>query len=313
MESGSQQKVPILITWDVDPDRWASFDGRQRALTRVVNLCEEFGIRSTFFFTANYSHEYRDQIKRIKLQYQEIGCHGLTHTDEEDYDRMPEDLQRKYIGEAIQKLAKVTGSKVRSFRSPRVKTSALTLRLLSEHGYHADSSVCSQRIDFLSSNLINPGWLAAPRQPYHPNQASAFKRGDLPIWELPVSAIIVPLISGSLNVFGLKFMQSFFRLLYAEAKRTGKPIVYLSHPTDLMNIWRKQQPVTQHQSRIKSILTHGFQFRRNFFRMDGEQLFQATSQLFAFMASFPGVKFMTCSEYIYYLESNLGKLNTSNS
>lgn len=298
--------VPLLITWDVDPDRWASFEDRQRALTRVVDLCEESGIRSTFFFTANFAHEYPDQIKRMQISGQEIGCHGLTHTDEEDYDRMSEDLQRQYIAEANQKLATVIGGQVRSFRSPRVKTSALTLRLLGERGYQADSSVCSQRVDFLSSNLINPGWLIAPRLPYHPDQGSAYRPGKLPIWELPVSALIVPWISGSLNVFGLKFMKFFFRLLYAESKRTGKPIVYLSHPTDLSRIKRIAQPGPVDQSRINSIRTHGFRFRRIFFRRNGDELFESSRQLFAFMASFSGVKFLTCSDYIHKLETSKG-------
>ncbi len=219
---------------------------------------------------------------------------------------MPEDLVRNYINEAFQKLEKVTGRQVRAFRSPRVKTSALTLRLLGERGYKSDSSVCSQRLDFLSSNLINPGWLTAPRLPYHPSQHNAYRRGELPIWELPVSAMALPLISGSLNVFGLKFMKIFFRLLYDESRRTGKPIVYLSHPTDVMAIKRKQLPVTTNQSWITSIRTHGFQFRRIFFRTGGEQLFQATRQLFKYMASFAEVKFQTCSEYINTLENPMG-------
>jgi hypothetical protein len=94
---------------------------------------------------------------------------------------MSTSMQRSYIEEATKKLEKLVGSPILSFRSPRVKTSAQTLRLLSEYGYLADSSVCSQRVDFISSNLINGGWLSAPRQPYHPHRDNAFKRGDLPI------------------------------------------------------------------------------------------------------------------------------------
>ena len=70
----------------------------------AIDLCEEFGIRSTFYITANFAHEYPAHIERMRLLGQEIGCHGLTHTDEEDYDRMPADLQRTYIEEATRKL-----------------------------------------------------------------------------------------------------------------------------------------------------------------------------------------------------------------
>jgi peptidoglycan/xylan/chitin deacetylase (PgdA/CDA1 family) len=299
------KSVPILITWDVDPDRWTTLENRQKALTRALDLCEEFNIHSTFFFTANYAHEYRDQIKRMQKSGQEIGCHGLTHTDEENYDRMPEEMQRLYLGEATRKLMGVIDSPVRAFRSPRVKTSAVTLRLLSELGYQADSSVCSQRMDLLSSNLINPRWLTAPRVSYHPDTTDAFRRGDLLLWELPVSALVVPLISGSLSVFGLNFIKIFVRLLFEESKRTGKPIVYLSHPTDMLNTNRKPTPITLDQFSWASIRTHGFRFRRIFFRKGGEEIFQATRELFDCIVSLPGTKFMTCSEYITDLENHL--------
>lgn len=151
----------------------------------VLDLCKELDIRSTFFFTANYAQEYPVQIEQMSFHGHEIGCHGLMHSDEEDYDRMPSDLQWKSIVEATQILQKVTNSPICSFRSPRVKTSAQTLKLLSDCGYLADSSVCSQRIDFISSNLINPGWLVAPRKPYRPHPMNAFKRAAYPSGKCP--------------------------------------------------------------------------------------------------------------------------------
>lgn len=301
------QRVPVLITWDVDPDRWATLERRQGALSRALDLCEEFDIRSTFFITANFAHEYPDPIKRMQALGQEIGCHGLTHTDEEDYDRMPEEMQQAYITEATQKLEAVTGTPILVFRSPRVKTSALTLRLLAEHGYRADSSVCSQRIDFLSSNLINPGWLVAPRRPYHPHPASAFRRGDTSILEIPVSALVFPLISSSLSVFGLRFMKAFFKLLYAESRHTGKPIVYLAHPAELIPSMKRRVQRNLKQFSPAYIRTHGLLLRNILFRMDGDAWHAATRELFAYMRSFPAVTFMTESEYVDFLDDQVGE------
>jgi peptidoglycan/xylan/chitin deacetylase (PgdA/CDA1 family) len=298
--------VPVLITWDVDPDRWATFDHRQKALSKAIDLCEELGIKSTFFFTADFAHEYPHHIERVQALGQEIGCHGLTHTDEEDYDRMPEDMQRAYIEEATRKLEAVTGTPILSFRGPRVKTSALALRLLAERGYRADSSVCSQRIDFVSSNLINGGWILAPRRPYHPRHTSAFKRGDIPIWEIPVSAMVLPFLSGSLNVFGLRFMKAFFRLLYMESRCAGKPVVYLAHPTEFISSDRRRKDFTHKMFSPTYIRTHGFLIRRVLYRMNGETWFNATREMFAYMASFPGVTFMTSGEYANYLEDSAG-------
>jgi hypothetical protein len=294
------ERIPILITWDVDPDRWATHDFRQRSLSMAVDLCEELNIRSTFFFTSSFAHEYPDHMERMRSFGHEIGCHGLTHTDEEDYDRMPVKLQRAYIEEATRELEAVAGEPILSFRSPRVKTSAHTLKLLAEHGYLADSSVCSQRIDFVSSNLINPGWIVAPRRPYHPHHASAFRRGDMPIWEIPVSAAVLPFISNALTAFGLGIMKVFFKWLYLESKRTGKPIVYLAHPTEFVGdrTWR---PSLKELS-PSYIRTHGLLLRKALYRMDGEIWYKATRDLFRYMASFPDAAFMTSGECVEHLE-----------
>jgi predicted deacetylase len=313
MEKNNTQnkQVPILITWDVDPDRWTTLENRQRALSMALDLCEEFSIRSTFFITANFAHEYPAQIERMRELKQEIGCHGLNHSDEEDYNRMPEDMQRSFIKEATQKLEAAAGGPIFSFRSPRVKTSAHTLRLLAECGYRADSSVCSQRVDFVSSNLINPGWIFAPRRPYHPHNTSAFKRGDIPIWEIPVSALVLPFISNLLTVFGVRLMKIFFRLLRAESRYTSKPIVYLAHPTEF--ILKKSPTSKKWKSRFRLkelspsyIKTHGLLLRKMLYRMDSEAWFNATRELFAYMASWPDTVFMTSSEYANYLTEHAG-------
>jgi peptidoglycan/xylan/chitin deacetylase (PgdA/CDA1 family) len=292
--------IPVLITWDVDPDRWTTTENRQQALLIALDLCEEFGIRSTFFITANYGHEYPEQIRRMQLLDQEIGCHGLTHSDKEEYDSMSENMQRAYIEEATRKLKNISGAPLLSFRSPRVKISAQTLRLLIEYGYQIDSSICSQRMDLLSSNLINPGWLVAPRRPYNPNVDNPFKRGNLPILEIPISAIVLPFISSSLNVFGLNFMRKLLRILIIESKRTGKPIVYLAHPSEFLPNTRRSENIKLAQITPANIKTHGFLWRNIFFRMDGAAWYQATRELFAFMASFADIRFMTCSDYGEY-------------
>ena len=153
------KKVLVLITWDIDPSPRLSVENKKRSLLVATDLCNEFDIQATFFVTANAKQATAATLERIQSFGHEIGCHGLTHGDEENYDQMSEDMQRTYIAEATEKLRALTGTPIRIFRSPRVKTSATTLKLLAEYGYWADSSVCSQRIDFISSNLINTGWI----------------------------------------------------------------------------------------------------------------------------------------------------------
>ncbi|MFZ5917461.1 MAG: polysaccharide deacetylase family protein [Chloroflexota bacterium] len=308
-----QHRVPLLITWDVDPDFWLPLEVRHHGLDTAVSLCHSLGIRATFYFTAAGAHLYPERMKTLQSQGHEIGCHGLTHGDEEDYDRMSPDLQDAYIAQATEKLSTFAGATLRAFRSPRVKTSAHTLKRLGEYGYWTDSSVCSQRMDLISSNLINVNWLRAPRRAYHPHRENAFKPGDLPIWEVPVSAAGLPFISAVLNALGPVVMKGLFRLLYAESRLTGKPIVYLAHPVEFRQrkkpnqAQKKQRGIPYLNRRFLSpsfIRTHGFRIRKLLYRTDGQELLANTRELFSFMLSFPGIVPVTASEYaIQYLQA----------
>lgn len=304
MKNGS---VPVLITWDVDPDLWIPLENRKQALRAAMNLCHDLGIRATFFVTAQPAHLLADELETMQVQGHEAGCHGLTHGNEEDYDRMPEEMQQAYIEEATETLQEVVGQPILAFRSPRVKTSARTLGILTQYGYRSDSSVCSQRVDFISSNLINPGWLFSPRRPYRPHRDSAFKAGDMPIWEIPVSAIAMPFISSLLRVVGPPAMKMFFKTLYAESRLTGKPIVYLAHPTEFLGGSSEKKAGQRYTSYIRReyfspsfIRTHGLRMRNSFYRFNGQELLAGSRELFAYMASFSDVKFMTVTEYVQH-------------
>lgn len=302
--------VPILVTWDVDPDIHIALEQRQQSINAAVELCRDLGIPSTFFVTARVEHISRQQLERMLESGQEIGCHGLTHKTDEDYHQMPEATQRDYIGAAKQQLETWLGAPIHSFRSPRVKTSALTLRLLAEYGYLADSSICSQRIDFISSNLINRGWITAPRLPYQPRHDNPFKRGDLPIWEIPVSALVLPFISSSLRVVGLALMKLFYRLLYAESRRNGKPIVYLAHPTEFVG--KQHRRIKREHFSPSFIRTHGFRLRNYLYRMDGETCLGYTRDLLSYMGSFPNTSFMTVNEFAnHFLDVESSRQHTN--
>ena len=302
--------IPILITWDVDPDAWLPPEKRHFALTTALNLCAEHNIPATFFFTAKLAETYTERFAQMQAEGHEVGCHGWTHGIEENYDQMDTTLQRDYIAQATAKMRALAGEQVCAFRSPRVKISAATLRLLSEHGYTTDSSVCSQRIDFISSNLINLGWLFAPRRPYHPQSDHAFKKGTLPLWEVPVSALVLPFISSTLRVTGPKWMCTLARLLYLEARRTGKPIVYLAHPTEFLGSGKKRSLRTNFKQFLNPkyftpayIRAHGFRFRNLFYAASGPVLQTYTRSLFSYLAALPDVEFLTMRDYrARYLE-----------
>lgn len=287
--------VPVLLTWDVD--NWPGFttENKKAAIMLAAGLLKELNIKATFLFAATAAEYLSYEISVLIKAGHEIGCHGLTHGDEEEYDNMPEGLQRSYLRGATEILQDITSGPITTFRSPRVKISHITLRILEELGYTADCSVASQRLDLVSSNLINAGWIFAPRKPYHPSANNAFKRGNQKIWVVPISALILPFISSVLYVFRLKFMKLFFDILYRESMRSGKPIVYLLHPEEFAQATVK---VKNTLPLLKRICVHGFLSRARFYQKDRRKRFEMNRELFLYMKSYNNVKFFTVNGFV---------------
>ena len=303
-------KVPILITFDIDPltreerirygiplkDEQTSL--LKKALELAGELTAELGIRSTLFLTASLCEEIEDELKELKKKNHQIGCHGLTHGDDENFAKLPYEEQHYRIERATKILETFVG-KITAFRAPAVRISATTLKILEKSGYTADSSISSQRFDLASSNT-NPKLIFAPRMPYHPKENNAFRKGNMKIWEIPISAIVLPFISGTLSVFGLGFMKRFFGVLYRESLRTGKPIVYLIHPTEFLASENYGVPTSWFFS-PRMWRVQGNPIRYFLFRRDGKVLFEEHKDLFAYMKTFEGTKFMTVDEYVKIL------------
>jgi len=291
-----KRTVPVLITGDVDPTPEVTVENKKKSLRRTLALFGEFGIKATFFCVARSAEQLGPEIEKIVQNGHEIGCHGLTHGFEEEYDKMPEVMQREYLQSATGILETLAGHQIVSFRGPRVKTSHVTQGILEELGYRADSSVCSQRVDFVSSNLINAGWIFAPRFPYHPHEASPYKRGDRKLWVVPLSAIVLPFVSGIAYTLGYNYSKALFDLLYRESIRTGKPIVYLFHPVEFAPNTEK----VEKRFSFKNIAVEGFRFRRSswLFEQDEKKKYEQNRALFAYMSSFPDVRLMTVREYV---------------
>lgn len=108
-----------------------------------------------------------------------------------------------------------------------------------------------------------------------------------------------------MKVLGLPVMKALFRILYAESKLTGKPIVFLGHPIELvrkMNFTRnwKKHLIKYTKPKYFSpsyIRIHGIQLRSLLYRHDEETFARYTGELFTYMNSFPDVKFITLQDY----------------
>jgi len=300
--------VPVLITCDMDP---LTMDERIRyglplkdaqssllkaSIGMMLDMLSDMRINATFFITASLAEEIAYELKEIKNRRHQIGCHGLTHDEYDNYAKLPYNEQIYRIERATMILEDFVGvGKVTAFRAPGVRISATTLKILENLGYTADSSISSQRFD-LSSNM-NPKLIFAPRMPYHPEASDAYRRGSMKIWEIPISALVLPFISGTLSVFGLGFMKRFFNVLYRESLRTGKPIVYLTHPTEFLASENYGVPASWFFS-PRMWRVQGNPVRYFLFRKDGKVLFGEHKKLFEYMKRFEGIKFMTVEEYI---------------
>tara|TARA_Y100000310_G_scaffold337898_1_gene426148 strand:+ start:2715 stop:3587 length:873 start_codon:yes stop_codon:yes gene_type:complete len=283
--------VPVLITWDIDPYYQNELD---KSIRLTIKLLKELNIKSTFFFTAKYANE--EIIKTLLKEGHQVGCHGLYHDDHEELDKLPYTEQKQLLDKATKILEEKSKTKITAFRGPRVKISAQTIKVLEELGYNADSTIGSQRLDLISSNLINLGWLIAPRKPYHPARNNPYRKGSSSILEIPVSAAIIPFISTSLKIFGLSFMKSLFNILYKESKRTGKPIVYLIHPIEFLS--KKTKFDIKYLIPSKRWLIHGLPIRHYLAgRKDGKETY-LNKRLFQYISSKKDVKFMNVDEYL---------------
>ena len=286
------KKVPVIITGDVDFSDHHSGADKRAILQNLLEITRSMELRCSFLFTAKEAQKFPDIVHDLSMEGHEIGCHGLTHGDEEEYNNMAPEKQRAYIHEATDIISKIVGTDVVSFRAPRVKVSATMYQTLSEAGYIVDSSVCSQRMDLVSSNLFNMDWLFAPRLPYHPSKRTPYRRGNMALTVVPVSALGFPFISSLLYVVGPKIMKGIFRLFYLESCFTGKPIVYLFHPYDFI------PEIRGARNYGKNIKVHGLRFRRYFRRRDPSKRFQDTIELWKYIMSCPGTLCLTLKQYV---------------
>ncbi len=289
----------ILITWDIDPTPEVDIDDKKRALERLLSQLEQLRIPCTFFVHGRIASQLRDQLREVLANGHEIGCHGLNHDSNEEFDKLCYNHQQNLIETATSLIDEVTGIRPVSFRGPRVKTSWKTQDILEKLGYIADCSVCSQRLDFVSSNTINFGWIFAPRLPYHPSFLSPYRKGNRRLWVIPNSALFLPFISSALYTLGFKPMQIFFSLLQVEARFTGKPVVFLGHPFEFCDGWGNN-PIDM--PFLLALKTHGMRYRKRFYTQDNQTRWELTIRFLKYMQEYTNIEFLTVQDFVNGLE-----------
>ncbi|MBI4243281.1 MAG: polysaccharide deacetylase family protein [Planctomycetes bacterium] len=286
--------VHVLVTLDVHDE-----DGVPESVLLAGRKLNELGVNATFFYTACVIEKTRNP-QILLEQGHEIGSHGLYHKGaDEHYNTMPTQKQQEYLERSTEIIEKGSGFRPVTFRAPVYKISGDALRILDSLGYVADVSVNSRRLGLFGSEPLNFSWLTAPVMPYHPSSDSPFKKGNLKIWEIPVSAFFVPFVTAFGQLFGTSALKLFFYQLYQESLRTGKPIVYGCHPEEF-NPDRKPIRFIEGKFSLREFLptsTRGVDLRYRFFQYNPRKLYEMTVELFEYMSRFPRVKFMTVKNY----------------
>ncbi len=295
-------RVPILLTCDIHTHECPAEQVRQD-LVNTRRALRELGLPCTFFFPSKSAQLLRGEVEALVADGHEIGCHGFTHEHSEQYSVLPLSEQRWLLGQATADLTAILGKPPTSFRAPVFKVSGHTMRVLDELGYVVDTSVPAQRLSVFGSDLYNMGPLVAPRRPYHPSWEGAYRRGSARVWEVPVSAWMLPFLSNTERLIGLPLMKLFFRGLHAESRVTGKPIVFMLHAED----FNAERGVSQ-RSRVswRDFLpssVHGFRFRSLLLERDWSRVRLDLIALLRCMAGARSVEFLTASAYAQRLSA----------
>ena len=202
----------------------------------LLELYAKYNIKSTFFFTGYIADKFPGVVEMILPYGHEVGCHGFTHDPDKAFDVLSLTEQIEHLKKAKQILENISGRKVISFRAPAARVNKDTAIALKETGFEIDSSVASQRFDmFLSFGGIKKlNWLTAPRCAYFTNPNNLWKAGIGPIFEIPISALILPYIGTTLRMSPF-LTRSLRSTLVAESRYlNNKPIVFLTHPNEFI-------------------------------------------------------------------------------
>ena len=133
-----------LLTVDVETD-WGgrtSVTGKNKGieeeLPRLLEILGKYGIKATFFITANLLPKYKKQIFMIKADGHEIACHSLEH---EDVSLLPRHEFESRLDYCKKLFKKEIGADIEGFRAPQFKIGKHNLEALGNLGFKYDSSL----------------------------------------------------------------------------------------------------------------------------------------------------------------------------
>ena len=207
----------------------------KQGIPGLIEIFNKYNIKTTFFFTGYFVEKFPEAVKLVHNYGHEVGCHGYYHDVENAYDVLPYNIQLEQLKKCKANLEKIIGHTITSFRAPALRVNNDTALALSEAGFKIDSSICPQRADFVFSfgSKQKIKWLTANRKPYISKKTNLFEVGDDGVFEIPLSAMLLPYI-GTFMRISPTITSTLRFFLHFESSITGKPIVFLIHPNEVI-------------------------------------------------------------------------------
>lgn len=202
----------------------------------LLELYEKYGVRATFFFTGHIARRFPEIVKMVLPYHHEVGCHGMFHEADRTFDVLTYRQQLEHLKMSKCILEDISNDNVVSFRAPALRVNKDTPKALMKTGFLIDSSIAPQRADMLLSFGIREKlkWFYAPRKPYFTSHQSLAHKGKSDLFEIPISALLLPYIGTSLRIAPYATV-CLRMLLHLESKLCDNPLVFLIHPNEVIN------------------------------------------------------------------------------
>jgi polysaccharide deacetylase family protein (PEP-CTERM system associated) len=236
---------------------WAEMESRVCANTeRLLDVFDEFAVRSTFFVLGWVAERHPDLVRRIADRGHEVASHGYAHRLV--YDQTPAAF-REDVRRAKCLLEDAGGRRVAGFRAPSYSItprSLWALDVLIEEGYSYDSSIFPIRHD-------RYGIPVSPREPF-PIHRDAGDLMEVPGSTVRVGPLNLPVAGGG-----------YFRILPYWWTRWGiarlnnlehRPAVFYLHPWEIdasqprlsagwLGRFRHYRNLEHTEARLRALLT----------------------------------------------------------
>ncbi|MCG2736007.1 MAG: polysaccharide deacetylase family protein [Candidatus Methanoperedenaceae archaeon] len=265
------------------------------ALPKLLSVLSKNDIKSTFYFTGTFCEESPESVELVMEHGHDIGCHGYDHSNIHAFDSMNLEDQIADLNKVKYMIEKIAG-RIWDFRAPALRINEDTIKALEKTGFNTDSSIASQRFDgpFTSGSKKKLRWMTAPRHPYFLSYSSIVRNGASNILEIPITAFILSYIGTTMRVSPttLRILEKFF---FAESIMTEKPIVFLFHPNECLNLRSGIKPKKRGNNFINQIFAD---YMRN--KLKKRNLGQKAADLLDDViqrAKRAGFEFVTVQEY----------------